>query len=161
MLDRLGLRENTVVIVWSDHGWKLGEQQIWCKMTNDEVDTRVPLIVRAPGMATAGRHSEALVELVDLYPTLCEACAVPVPEGLEGVSMAPLLVEPDRAGKDAVFGVFLREGIWVAPDGIEYFGRARRVRRSPRRTRSSRPRCDRARPWPVPTAGPADGRPSS
>ena len=126
-LDSLGLRENTVVVLWSDHGWKLGEHQSWCKMTNYEVDTRVPLIVRTPGMAAAGRRSEALVELVDLYPTLCAVCDVPVPDGLEGVSMAPLLAQPERAWKDAVFSVFLREGIWVAPDGVEYLGRAMRT----------------------------------
>lgn len=126
-LDRLGLAENTVVVLWSDHGWKLGHHQSWCKMTNYEVDTRVPLIVKAPGRQVTGARCDALVELVDLYPTLCALCDAPLPDGLEGTSFAPLLRDPARQWKEAVFSVFLREGIWVAPDGIEYFGRAIRT----------------------------------
>lgn len=126
-LDRLGLAENTIVVLWGDHGWKLGEQGSWCKMTNYEIDTRVPLILAAPGMKQRNLRSERLVEFVDVYPTLCELAGLPVPPGLDGRSAAPLLENPDRPWKKAAFSQFLREGIWIAPDGIEYMGYAIRT----------------------------------
>lgn len=70
-LEESGAAENTIVVFWGDHGWKLGDHSSWCKHTNFEVDTRVPLIMRVPGNV-AGEGSKALVELIDLYPTLCE-----------------------------------------------------------------------------------------
>ena len=121
-LDDLGLAENTIVILWGDHGWKLGDHNSWCKMTNLEIDARVPLILRAPAMPTAGMRTEALVEFVDIYPTLCELTGVPVPDDLEGTSFAPLVDDPSRPWKKAAFTQFLREGIWIAPDGVEYMG---------------------------------------
>ena len=121
-LDDLGLAENTIVILWGDHGWKLGDHNSWCKMTNLEIDARVPLILRAPVMPTAGMRTEALVEFVDIYPTLCELTGVPVPDDLEGTSFAPLVDDPSRPWKKAAFTQFLREGIWIAPDGVEYMG---------------------------------------
>ncbi len=127
-LDELGLAEDTIVVLWSDHGWKLGEHRSWGKMTNYEVDARVPLIVRAPGHA-AGAESRALVELLDVYPTLAELCGLPAPEDLEGESFAALLDDPAAPGPDAAYHVFLREGIWRGPDGITYFGRAVRTDR--------------------------------
>ena len=66
-----GLEESTIVVLWGDHGWKLGDHSSWCKHTNFECDTRVPLIVRVPGQLADHATSE-LVELIDLYPTLCE-----------------------------------------------------------------------------------------
>ncbi|MCJ7681165.1 MAG: sulfatase, partial [Candidatus Aminicenantes bacterium] len=71
-LDRLRLRENTIVVIWGDHGWKLGEHRSWCKQTNYEIDTRSPLIISSPQAQAQGRSSPGLVELVDLYPSLCE-----------------------------------------------------------------------------------------
>ncbi len=107
-LEILGLARNTIVVLWSDHGWKLGEHGGWAKQTNFEIDTRVPLIVRAPGAAGNGQTCRALVELVDLYPTLCDLAAVPVPTTLEGRSLAPLLADPTRTFKDAAFSQFPR-----------------------------------------------------
>ena len=98
-LDRTGLASNTIVVLWGDHGWKLGEHNSWGKMTNYEVDTRVPLIVRAPGQR-AGR-SDGLVESVDIYPTVCELAGLPRPGELEGSSLVPLMRQPSRAGKRA------------------------------------------------------------
>jgi iduronate 2-sulfatase len=109
-LDRLGLRENTLVVFWGDHGYHLGENGLWTKMTNFERGTRVPLIVSAPRQATAGRRTRALVELVDLYPTLAQSCGLGLPAHLEGTSFAPLLQEPDRPWKNAVFSQYLRPG---------------------------------------------------
>ena len=109
-LDRLGLRETTLIVLWGDHGYHLGENSVWTKMTNFENGTRVPLIVSVPGMKTTGQHSRALVELVDLYPTLAEVCALPLPKHLEGTSFAPLLEKPDQPWKKAAFSQYLRPG---------------------------------------------------
>jgi arylsulfatase A-like enzyme len=109
-LDRLGLRENTLVVLWGDHGYHLGENGVFTEMTNFEFGTRVPLIVSLPGMKTVGQRSRALVELVDLYPTLAELCALPLPKHLEGSSFAPLLEKPDKPWKKAAFSQYLRTG---------------------------------------------------
>ena len=127
-LDRLKIRDNTIVVLWGDHGWKLGDHNSWGKMTNYEIDTRVPLIMRVPGMAT-GKRCDGLAEFVDVYPTLCDLCGVARPAALEGLSLKPLLQDPKRKGKSAVFSQYLRNGIWTAPDGIEYMGYAIRTER--------------------------------
>ncbi len=121
-LDRLKLSDNTIVVLWGDHGWKLGEHNSWGKMTNYEVDNRIPLLIRAPGMRAG--VCKSLVESVDIYPTLCELSGISAPAGMEGSSLGPLLRKPDARGKSAIFTQFLRNGIWTAPDGIEYMGRA-------------------------------------
>jgi len=121
-LDELKLRDDTIIVLWGDHGWKLGEHRSWCKQTNYEIDTRVPLIVRSPRMKAGGRKCPALVEFVDLYPTLCELASLPLPERLEGKSLAPLLDDPDRPFKSAAFSQFRR-----VHDGIEYMGHAVRT----------------------------------
>lgn len=107
-LDRAGLADNTIVILWGDHGWKLGEYGDWCKHTNMELDTRVPLIIAAPGMKARGKHSRALVEFVDIYPSLCELANVPTPKQLDGHSFVPLMDEPDRSWKTAAFSQYPR-----------------------------------------------------
>ena len=107
-LDRLGLRQNTIVILWGDHGWKLGEHGAWGKHTNVENDVNAPLILSVPGMSNAGKHSSALVEFVDIYPTLCELAGVPLPAHLEGASFTPLLADPLRPWKTAAFSQYPR-----------------------------------------------------
>jgi arylsulfatase A-like enzyme len=123
------LDDNTIVVLWGDHGWKLGEHNSWCKMTNFEIDTRVPLIVRAPGAGGNGRLCHQMVEFVDIYPTLCELASIPIPAELEGTSFTPLLADTNRPWKKAVFSQFLRDGIWIAPDGVAYMGRCVRTDR--------------------------------
>ncbi|MDF1742039.1 MAG: sulfatase [Verrucomicrobiales bacterium] len=81
--------DNTIVVFWGDHGWKLGDHSSWCKHTNFEVDTRVPLLMRVPGKASG--VTDALVELIDLYPTLCELTGLEVPAHVQGKSLVPLL----------------------------------------------------------------------
>lgn len=107
-LDRLGLRDSTIVVFWGDHGFKLGEHGGWGKLTNFEIDARVPLIIRAPGYP-AGTRIAGLVEVVDIYPTLAELAGLPLPAHLEGDSFVPLLREPGRAWKQAVFTQCRRE----------------------------------------------------
>jgi iduronate 2-sulfatase len=98
-LARLDLARNTIVVFWGDNGFHLGEHDLWGKTTNYELDTRVPLIVAAPGVTTGGGRSPGLVELLDLYPTLAELGGLPVAAGLEGRSLVPLLREPRGAGR--------------------------------------------------------------
>ncbi len=107
-LDRLGLRERTIVVFWGDHGYHLGEQGLWGKMSNFERATRVPLILSVPGQRTAGESCAALVEVVDIYPTLVALNDFAPPPGLEGVSLEPLLENPKRPWKKAAFSSFLR-----------------------------------------------------
>jgi iduronate 2-sulfatase len=121
------LDRNTIVVLWGDHGWKLGEHNSWCKMTNYEIDTRVPLIVRTPGAVENGKKCDRLVEFVDVYPSLCELAGIPSRDELEGISFAPLLENRKLPWKKAVFSQFLRDGIWIAPDGVAYMGRSIRT----------------------------------
>jgi iduronate 2-sulfatase len=107
-LDRLDLRKNTIVILWGDHGWKLGEHDAWCKHSNCENDTNAPLIISVPGMKNAGGHTNGLVEFVDIYPTLSELASLPLPKHLEGMSFKPLLEDPDRPWKSAAFSQYPR-----------------------------------------------------
>ena len=107
-LERLGLAENTIIVFWGDHGWKLGEHGGWCKHTNFELDARVPLIFRMPNQKAAGKTSNALVEFVDIYPTLCDLAKLPLPDGLEGLSAAPLLDQPNLPWKRAAFSQYPR-----------------------------------------------------
>ncbi|HVJ69145.1 MAG TPA: sulfatase [Caulifigura sp.] len=108
-LDALGLRENTVIILWGDHGWKLGDHGLWCKHCNWEPDTHCALVLSAPGQKTAGQHTSALVEFVDIYPTLCDLCGITPAEGLEGTSFAPLLKDPKQPWKSAAFSQYPRQ----------------------------------------------------
>jgi iduronate 2-sulfatase len=107
-LERLGLRDNTIVILWGDHGWKLGEHDAWCKHSNAENDTNTPLILSVPGMKNPGARTKALVEFVDIYPTLADLADVPAPAYLEGTSAKPLLDNPDRPWKNAAFSQYPR-----------------------------------------------------
>ena len=107
-LDRLDLADDTIVVLLGDHGWHLGEQGIWGKQTNFERATRSTLIVRGLDTKAKGQACDALVEFVDIYPTLCELAALEVPERLEGQSFAALLDEPTRAWKSAAFSQYPR-----------------------------------------------------
>ncbi|MEW6356412.1 MAG: sulfatase [Planctomycetota bacterium] len=108
-LDKLGLAEKTVVILWGDHGWQLGEHGLWCKHTNFETSAHVLMICRAPGQKSPGAACPALTEFVDIYPSLSDLCGLPLPEGLEGTSFAPLMDDPKRPWKTAAFSQYPRK----------------------------------------------------
>ncbi len=107
-LERLGLADKTVIVLWGDHGWHLGEHGLWCKHTNFEEATRSLLIVRVPGQNNKGANTNALVEFADIYPTLCEICGLPLPSELEGTSFVPVIEQPDRKWKKAAFSQYPR-----------------------------------------------------
>ena len=117
-LEEAGLREKTLIIFWGDHGWHLGDMGVWGKATNYEIATRVPLIIWTPGTPdkNRGKKTNALVELIDIYPTLCDLIGLELPNHLEGTSFAPLLDKPNRRWKKAAFSQYpnpaLRE--WAA-----------------------------------------------
>ena len=128
-LDQLGLAKNTIVVLWGDHGFKLGEMNGWAKMSNYLIDTHSPLIIRAPGVVPPGLKLEQMVELVDVYPTLSELAGLPVPDWLQGTSAVSLVQRPNRPWKRAVFSQFLRRGRWVGADGVETMGYSMRTDR--------------------------------
>tara|TARA_R110002049_G_scaffold2750_2_gene21481 strand:- start:270140 stop:271633 length:1494 start_codon:yes stop_codon:yes gene_type:complete len=104
-LERLGLTDSTAVVIWGDHGFHLGDQNRWAKHTQFEGAMRSPLIVRFPGrQSLSGRHTDAIVETVDVYPTLVEYCGLDRPEHLQGESLMPLVSGDVDAIKHAAFG---------------------------------------------------------
>lgn len=106
-MDRLNLWRNTIVVLWGDHGWHLGDHGLWCKHSNFEQAARNPLIIAAPGKMT-GKSTEALVQTVDLYPTLCALAGLEPPAGLPGKNLVPILDDTNRRVQDAVFHVYPR-----------------------------------------------------
>lgn len=88
-------KDNTIVVLWTDHGWSLGEKQHWRKFALWEETTRTPLVWVVPGMTQAGTKSSRPVDLMSLYPTLCELAGLETPEHVEGTSIVPLLKNPE------------------------------------------------------------------
>ena len=121
-LENLGVMDETIIVLWGDNGWKLGDYGSWCKMTNYEMDTRVPLIIKpAQPVADDGKRPQ-IVESVDIYPTLCDLAGLPQPQGLAGESLAKHFETADSDGKPHAFSQFLRHGVWAAPDENESMG---------------------------------------
>ncbi len=119
-LDRLALRDNTVIVLWGDHGWHLGEKGMWAKGTLFNVSARAPLIIVDPRKKTAGSACPRPVEFVDIYPTLVELCGLAMPSGLEGKSLMPLLDNPDAAWTRPAYTLVARE---------DWLGRSARTER--------------------------------
>ncbi|WKN46082.1 sulfatase [Tunicatimonas pelagia] len=117
-LEELDLADNTIVVLWGDHGWNLEEHGLWCKHCNFETSLRAPLLIKAPGLP-AGQRTEALTEFVDIYPTLCELSNLAQPQQLEGTSLVPLLSQPNTSGKEYVFSKY-HEGFTVKNDRYRY-----------------------------------------
>lgn len=129
-LDKQGLRENTLIVLWGDHGWKLGEYGDWCKHTNFELDTHVPLIYSGPGVPK-GKRSMALVEYIDIFPTLSQGAGLHDPK-VEGLSSVPLFEKPNLKWKRAAFsqyprsrgmGYSIRSGKWRYTEWIDREGK--------------------------------------
>lgn len=97
-LDSLGLAKNTIVVLWGDHGWHLGDHNLWCKHTNFEQATRTPMIIAAPGLARAETNGPS--EFVDIFPTLCDLSGLAVPNGLDGNSLVPQMKKPSLSVKN-------------------------------------------------------------
>jgi len=105
-LDELDLRKNTIVILWGDHGWQLGEHSLWCKHSNFDIALRVPLIISAPGYK-GGLKTNALAEYIDIYPTLTELTGLGKPEQLHGKSFVTLMKNPDQKFKETIYARFV------------------------------------------------------
>ncbi len=110
-LDETGLADNTIVILWGDHGFLLGEMNSWTKHCNYELANHIPLLIIAPGVTTPGSSTRQLVETVDLYPTLAALAGLPAPPGpqpQDGLSLVPVLKNPDIRIRDHAFHCFPR-----------------------------------------------------
>ena len=108
VLNDLNILKETVICIWGDHGYHLGEQGLWTKANNYELSVRVPLIFSIPMQKNQGSKSHGLVELVDIYPSICEACQIKIPPRLEGTSFIPLLNNPGKEWKKAAYSQFPR-----------------------------------------------------
>ena len=117
-LDRLKLSENTIVVLWGDHGWNLGEHTLWCKHSCYETSMHIPLIVRAPGIK-GGQRRTGLVESIDLYPSLCELAGIRSPDHLQGQSFATLMRNADAPWKSAAVGRY-RNGDTIRTDAFRF-----------------------------------------
>jgi arylsulfatase A-like enzyme len=102
-LKESNLAEHTIVILWGDHGWHLGDHTIWGKHSPFERSANSPLIIKIPGMKNAGKKSKAIVETVDIYPTLCDVTGIKPPKNLEGKSIRSILHDPEKSGKQAAY----------------------------------------------------------
>ncbi len=101
-LEASGEADNTIIILWGDHGWNLGEHTLWCKHCNFKTSLRTPMILKVPGK-TGGQQSACLTEYVDIFPTLCDVADLPKPDQLHGDSFASLLDDPNQEWKNAVY----------------------------------------------------------
>ena len=127
-LDRLGLRENTIIVFWSDHGFHLGEHGLWAKTSNFELDARVPMIIATPE-GKRGQRTRALVELLDLYPTLVDLCGLDPPGDLEGVSLRAVLDDPTASVKNGALTQHCRPAYTAGGEDPEAMGYSLRTDR--------------------------------
>ena len=101
-LEKLGVRDNTIVVLWGDHGWHLGEHAIWGKHALFEESLRSPLIIHYPGIPRPGEATHSVVETLDVFPTLCDLAELPHPGFAQGVSLRPILEDPVASGHVAI-----------------------------------------------------------
>lgn len=110
-LDALGLRDDTLIVLWGDHGWHLGDHGYWTKHTNYEQANRIPLLVVAPGVTQPATATDQLAETVDLYPTLAALAGLPTPTGpqpIDGADLTPVLRDPTARVRDHAYAVYER-----------------------------------------------------
>jgi iduronate 2-sulfatase len=118
-LDKEGLTDNTIIVLWGDHGWQLGDHGLWHKHTNFEIATRVPLLISIPKQKTAGRHCAAPVEFLDVYPTLADLCGLPKPDKVDGKSLKKFIDNPSAASTDVAISQYHRKD---PASGLEVMG---------------------------------------
>ncbi len=106
-LKKLNLDDNTIIILWGDHGWHLGDHGLWAKHSNFEQATKVPFIIKAPGMKK-GQRTETFAELVDVFPTLVDYAGIEIPDYLEGNSLIPIMKNPKAENKDYAISQYFR-----------------------------------------------------
>ncbi|MFT5640862.1 MAG: iduronate 2-sulfatase [Cyclobacteriaceae bacterium] len=116
-LEELGLAKNTIVILWGDHGWNLGDHQMWCKHCNFESSLHVPMMIKVPG-ETTGLHSQAITEYIDVYPSLCELAGLPIPSHTDGDSFVPLIEGKTREKDFAISKYF--DGVTLVKGDMFY-----------------------------------------
>ncbi|AUS06324.1 sulfatase [Pseudotamlana carrageenivorans] len=116
-LEKTGLADNTIVVLWGDHGWNLGDHKLWCKHVNFETALSAPLVVKVPGK-TNGEHSNAITEFIDIYPTLCELTSLEVPDTAEGLSFLPL-INGEKQIKNWAVSKF-KDGVTLVKDDLFY-----------------------------------------
>ena len=121
-LEELGLSDNTIIVLWGDHGWHLGDHGLWCKHSNFEQATKAPLIIVAPGEAK-GKHAVTMAEFVDIFPTVVDYAGFKIPKNLEGESLAPAVKNPEVEIKDYAISQFFR-----GTDRMGYSMRTKRYR---------------------------------
>ena len=117
-LDRLQLSDNTIVVLWGDHGWNLGDHTLWCKHSCYESSLHIPLIVRAPGIK-GGERRTSLIESIDVYPSLCDLAGIPQPEHLKGQSFVGLMKDPETEWKQAAISRY-KNGDTIRTDTLRY-----------------------------------------
>jgi arylsulfatase A-like enzyme len=116
-LEELELDENTIVILWGDHGWNLGDHKMWCKHCNFESSLHVPMIVKAPGKSE-GQKTNAITEYIDIYPSLCDLAGLPIPDHVDGESFVPLM-EGKNMKKDFAISKF-HDGVTLVKGDLFY-----------------------------------------
>ncbi|WP_339839205.1 sulfatase [uncultured Maribacter sp.] len=117
-LKKTGADKNTIIVLWGDHGWHLGEHAIWGKHSLFEESLRSPLIIYDPSMDNKGQMSNAIVESVDVFPTLCDMTTLPIPNFTEGISLKPLLDNADTQGHEAV--AFISDATTIRTDQYRF-----------------------------------------
>ena len=122
-LDELGITDSTIVCLWGDHGWHLGDHGLWCKHTNFEQAVRAPLIIAAPGFPK-GNRTTSPTGFVDVFPTLCDLAGLPIPAVLQGKSLVPLMRHPEKTVREAVLSQYPR-----TIDGLPVMGYTLRDKR--------------------------------
>ena len=122
-LEKLGLDDNTIILLWGDHGWHLGDHGSWTKHSNHEQANRIPIIIYAPGVTKSGTSTLQLAETVDIYPTLSSLAGLPqpaAPQPIDGVDLTPVLEKPKKRIREYAYHAYNRRG---------YLGRAIRTER--------------------------------
>jgi arylsulfatase A-like enzyme len=117
-LDSLGLTKNTIIVIWGDHGWHLGDHNLWCKHSNFEQATHAPLIISAPGYVS--NKTKSFSEHVDIFPTLCDLAGITIPTQLQGKSLKPLMINPLASVKEYSISQYPRSGADEENDRLGY-----------------------------------------